>query len=109
MAARRRVITSYSIHYTKLYEEEGFSILLRVLNPITPHICHALWRDCGFGDDILSASWPQVDEAALVQDEIELMLQINGKLRGSLKVAADAPRRITSYNVCYTKLLRLLS
>jgi len=74
--------------------EEGFSILLRVLNPITPHICHALWRDCGFGDDILSASWPQVDEAALVQDEIELMLQINGKLRGSLKVAADAPRDV---------------
>ena len=72
--------------------EEGLSILLRVLNPITPHIAHALWRDCGFGDDILTAAWPEVDEAALVQDEIELVLQINGKLRGSLKVAADAPR-----------------
>jgi leucyl-tRNA synthetase len=74
--------------------EEGFSILLRVLNPITPHICHALWRECGFGGDILDASWPQVDESALVQDEVELMLQINGKLRGSIKVAADAPRDV---------------
>jgi leucyl-tRNA synthetase len=72
--------------------EEGLSILLRVLAPITPHICHALWRECGFGDDIVDADWPQVDEAALVQDEIELMLQINGKLRGSIKVAAEAAR-----------------
>ncbi|TVO51873.1 leucine--tRNA ligase [Denitromonas halophila] len=72
--------------------EEGLSILLRLLNPITPHIAHTLWRDCGFGDDILNAAWPEVDEDALVQDEIELMLQINGKLRGSIKVAADAAR-----------------
>ena len=72
--------------------EEGLSILLRVLNPITPHIAHTLWRDCGFGDDILTATWPEVDDAALVQDEIELVLQINGKLRGSIKVAADATR-----------------
>ncbi|MCZ4304246.1 leucine--tRNA ligase [Zoogloeaceae bacterium G21618-S1] len=72
--------------------EEGLSILLRLLNPITPHIAHTLWRDCGFGDDILNAAWPEVDENALVQDEIELMLQINGKLRGSIKVAADAAR-----------------
>ncbi|TVT49371.1 MAG: leucine--tRNA ligase [Denitromonas halophila] len=72
--------------------EEGLSILLRLLNPITPHIAHTLWRDCGFGDDILNAAWPEVDENALIQDEIELMLQINGKLRGSIKVAADAAR-----------------
>ena len=72
--------------------EEGLSILLRLLNPITPHIAHTLWRDCGFGDDILNAAWPEVDENALVQDEIELMLQINSKLRGSIKVAADAAR-----------------
>ena len=72
--------------------EEGLAILLRVLAPITPHIAHALWREGGFGDDILDAGWPEVDEAALVQDEIELVLQINGKLRGSLTVAADAPR-----------------
>ena len=72
--------------------DEGLSILLRVLGPITPHIAHALWRECGYGDDIVDAPWPQVDEAALVQDEIELVLQINGKLRGRLNVAADAAR-----------------
>ena len=72
--------------------EEGFSILLRLLSPITPHICHALWQDCGFGSDILAAQWPQVAEDALKQDEIELMVQVNGRLRGSIKVAADAAK-----------------
>ena len=71
---------------------EGLSILLRVLAPITPHICHALWQDCGFGADILDASWPEVSTQALAQDEIELMLQVNGKLRGSIRVAADAAK-----------------
>ncbi|MCL1825838.1 MAG: leucine--tRNA ligase [Betaproteobacteria bacterium] len=71
---------------------EGFSILLRLLSPVTPHIAHALWRECGFGDDILAAPWPEPQSDALAQDEIELMLQINGKLRGSLRVGADAER-----------------
>ncbi|MBC7206808.1 MAG: class I tRNA ligase family protein, partial [Methyloversatilis sp.] len=71
---------------------EGLSMLLRVLSPICPHITHALWRDCGFGDDVLNALWPEPAESALVQDEIELMLQVNGKLRGSLRVAADAAK-----------------
>ena len=70
--------------------EEGLSILLRLLSPITPHICHHLWRELGFGDDILHASWPEPIEAALLQDEIELVLQINGKLRGSARVPAGA-------------------
>ncbi|MGB7991763.1 MAG: class I tRNA ligase family protein, partial [Candidatus Methylophosphatis roskildensis] len=72
--------------------EEGVSILLRVLSPITPHIAHALWRELCFGDDILAAPWPEPIEAALAQDEVELVLQVNGKLRGSLRVAADAPK-----------------
>ncbi|MCB1887245.1 MAG: leucine--tRNA ligase [Rhodocyclaceae bacterium] len=71
---------------------EGFSILLRVLAPITPHIAHALWQSCGFTGDILDAPWPQASEAALKQDRIELMVQINGKLRGAIQVAADLPR-----------------
>jgi len=71
---------------------EGLSMLLRVLSPICPHITHVLWRDCGFGDDILSAEWPEPADSALVQDEVELMLQVNGKLRGSLRVAADAAK-----------------
>jgi leucyl-tRNA synthetase len=74
---------------------EGFSILLRVLYPVTPHISHALWQDLGFAKlhgDLLDAPWPAVDNNALKQDEIELMLQINGKLRGSILVPADAAR-----------------
>jgi leucyl-tRNA synthetase len=71
---------------------ESVSILLRILSPITPHLTHTLWKELGYGDDILAASWPEVDEAALVQDEIELMIQVNGKLRGSLLVTKDASK-----------------
>jgi leucyl-tRNA synthetase len=74
---------------------DGFSVLLRVLYPATPHIAHQLWQDLGFAaelGDLLDAPWPTVDEAALVQDEIELMLQVNGKLRGSVKVPAAADK-----------------
>ena len=73
---------------------EGFGILLRCLYPATPHITHQLWSEMGYAQhdgDILDAPWPKVDQGALAQDEIELMLQINGKLRGSILVAADAP------------------
>ena len=72
--------------------EEGLSILLRVLSPITPHICHQLWRDLGYGEDILAASWPEPVEAALAQDEIELVLQVNGNLRGKLRAPATADK-----------------
>jgi leucyl-tRNA synthetase len=71
---------------------EGLSILLRLLAPTTPHIAQTLWQALSFGDDVLQATWPEVDEAALEQDEIELMIQINGKLRGSLRVAKDADK-----------------
>jgi leucyl-tRNA synthetase len=71
---------------------EGLSILLRLLSPITPHIAQTLWKELGYGDNILAASWPEVDESALEQDEIELMIQVNGKLRGSLRVAKDADK-----------------
>ena len=76
---------------------EGFGILLRCLYPATPHIAHALWAQLGYAaapqlGDMLDAPWPQVDPAALVQDEIELMLQINGKLRGSILVPASADK-----------------
>jgi leucyl-tRNA synthetase len=72
---------------------EGMSILLRVLNPVVPHITHCLWEQLGYAakhGDILDAPWPKVDGAALAQDEVELVLQINGKLRGKLRVAAAA-------------------
>jgi leucyl-tRNA synthetase len=74
---------------------EGVSVLLRALYPACPHIGHALWTRLGFAravGDLLDAPWPTVDEAALVQDEVELMLQVNGKLRGALKVSAQADK-----------------
>jgi leucyl-tRNA synthetase len=74
---------------------EGFSIFLRLLNPVAPHITHALWQDLGYAavyGDILNVQWPEVDPAALEQSEIELMIQVNGKLRGSVKVPKDADK-----------------
>jgi leucyl-tRNA synthetase len=74
---------------------EGFGILLRCLYPATPHIAHALWTDLGYAataGDLLDAPWPQADEAALQRDEIELVLQVNGKLRGSVTVPAGADK-----------------
>jgi leucyl-tRNA synthetase len=69
---------------------EGLGIVLRLLAPITPHVCHALWRELGFGDDVLEAGWPAVDPAALVQDTIEYVIQVNGKLRGRAQLPAGA-------------------
>jgi len=74
---------------------EGFGILLRILYPATPHITHALWSDLGYASalgDLLDAPWPQIDPKALEQDELELVLQINGKLRGSIRVPASADK-----------------
>jgi leucyl-tRNA synthetase len=74
---------------------EGLSLLLRVLYPVTPHVGWTLWRELGYADhygDLVDAPWPEVDEAALVQDAIELVLQVNGKLRGKLVVPASADR-----------------
>ncbi|MDB5749871.1 MAG: leuS [Ramlibacter sp.] len=71
---------------------EGFGILLRVLYPATPHITAAQWQALGYAGDLLDAPWPQVDQAALVQDEIELVLQVNGKHRGAILVPAGADK-----------------
>jgi len=73
-------------------QREAMSILLRVLFPIVPHISHTLWVELGFAGELQDSQWPEVDESALVQDEIELMLQVNGKLRGKFRVAAEADR-----------------
>ncbi|MEY6431635.1 leucine--tRNA ligase [Thioalkalicoccus limnaeus] len=71
---------------------EGLGLILRLLGPIAPHVAHHLWRELGFGDDILAAPWPMVDEEALVQDSIEYVVQVNGKVRAKVEVPADAER-----------------
>jgi len=71
---------------------EGLSMVLRLLAPIAPHVTHQLWRDLGFGEDILQSSWPEVDEDALRQDSVEYVVQVNGKVRGKVQVPADADK-----------------
>ncbi|KAF1030135.1 MAG: Leucine--tRNA ligase [Burkholderia plantarii] len=82
---------------TPAVQRETYGILLRVLYPVVPHATFALWQELGYADEygsLLDAPWPKVDEAALEQAEIELVLQINGKVRGSVKVAKAACRDV---------------
>src|SRR5688572_10842603 len=72
--------------------KEGLSVLLRLLSPLAPHITHHLWRELKFGEDIMKAPWPEPDPAALEQDEVELVVQVNGKLRGSIVVPKQADK-----------------
>lgn len=72
--------------------QEGLETVALLLAPITPHICHELWQELGHEEAIIDASWPVVDEAALVQDSLTLVIQVNGKLRGQIDVPADASR-----------------
>ncbi|MCP4056245.1 MAG: leucine--tRNA ligase [Pseudoalteromonas sp.] len=69
---------------------EALEALLIMLAPITPHLSHQLWQELGKEGDILDAAWPKVDESALVEDEKLIIVQVNGKLRAKLTVAADA-------------------
>ena len=74
---------------------EAVSVLLRALYPACPHLTHGLWVELGYAarlGELLDAPWPVVDDGALVQDEIELVLQIAGKMRGSVKVPAGADK-----------------
>ncbi|WP_165674839.1 leucine--tRNA ligase [Metapseudomonas otitidis] len=72
--------------------QEGLETVALLLAPITPHICHEIWRELGHADAVIDAAWPKVDESALVQDTLQLVVQVNGKLRGQIEVAADASR-----------------
>ena len=75
--------------------EEGLSIMLRMFYPIAPHITWQLWNDLAFAEkhgDIIDAPWPEPDKAALEQDEVELVIQVNGKLRGQIRVPKDASK-----------------
>ncbi|HEY7674481.1 MAG TPA: leucine--tRNA ligase [Burkholderiales bacterium] len=72
--------------------QEALQVVVLLLSPIVPHICHALWRELKPAGDVMREPWPQVDESALVQDEVELVLQVNGKLRGHMRAPKSAGR-----------------
>jgi leucyl-tRNA synthetase len=70
--------------------QEALDIVVLVLSPIVPHACHALWHELGHPGAVVDARWPQPDADALVRSEIEVVVQVNGKLRGRVTVAANA-------------------
>jgi leucyl-tRNA synthetase len=72
--------------------QEGLETVALLLAPITPHISHELWQQLGNNGSIIDAQWPTVDESALVQDSLTLVVQVNGKLRGQIEVPASATR-----------------
>ncbi|KIY40356.1 leucine--tRNA ligase [Pseudomonas sp. 10-1B] len=72
--------------------QEGLEAVTLLLAPITPHISHELWQQLGHQQAVIDAGWPAVDEAALVQDSITLVVQVNGKLRGQVEMPAAASR-----------------
>ncbi|KRG86008.1 leucine--tRNA ligase [Stenotrophomonas daejeonensis] len=73
--------------------QEALQAAVLLLNPITPHACHAMWQLLGHGETLLEDQpFPQVDASALVRDALTLAVQVNGKLRGTIEVAADAAR-----------------
>jgi leucyl-tRNA synthetase len=70
--------------------QEALEAIVLMLAPMVPHICHQLWLDLGHEEPVVSASWPKVDSSALEQDTIELVIQVNGKLRSKISVSATA-------------------
>jgi leucyl-tRNA synthetase len=81
---------THSVTHQFMQEALESSVLL--LSPIVPHICHVLWGELRPNTALLDQPWPQVDEQALIQDEIEMVVQVNGKLRGQIRVAREADR-----------------
>jgi leucyl-tRNA synthetase len=73
--------------------QEALEMAVRLLAPIVPHICHSLWQALGHEAAIIDCAWPQVDDAALSRNEIQIVVQVNGKLRARISVAADAERK----------------
>lgn len=74
----------------KVIRHEILEAVVVMLSPIVPHICDALWRELGHNNAIILENWLQVDESALVQDSLEMMVQVNGKLRGKISISANA-------------------
>jgi leucyl-tRNA synthetase len=72
--------------------DEALRAVALMLCPIVPHVCHSLWQALGGEGDVMNAAWPAADEAALVRDSIEMVVQVNGKVRAKMQVPADADK-----------------
>ncbi len=77
---------------SRAVRHEGFEAMVLLLTPITPHISQALWTALGHADPVHAQLWPKADADALRRDAVTLAVQVNGKLRGTIEVAVDAPR-----------------
>ncbi len=75
---------------------EALEAVVLLLSPITPHICHALWHVLGHETALVDVRWPAFDESALLQDMVEIVVQVNGKLRGRIRVATDTDRDVVA-------------
>jgi leucyl-tRNA synthetase len=76
---------------SRAVRQEALEIAVLCLSPIVPHVCHVLWQELGQGEELWRTRWRKVDRQALVQDAIEIVVQVNGKLRGRVSVAPAAP------------------
>ena len=76
----------------KVVIQEALESIVLLLSPITPHICHALWGELGHKEALIYSSWPKMDESVLVKNEVELIIQVNGKLRSRITVDIDTPQ-----------------
>lgn len=85
-------ISAYTIETEndKYFIHAAMSILLRLLAPITPHICHHVWQQLGYDRVIIDAPWPKVDKSALKSDELDFVVQVNGKLRAQFSADSDS-------------------
>lgn len=99
------------LNYLEINERlihEGFSILLRLLAPITPHICHYLWLELGYEGLVINAKWPKVISEALVLENVEIVVQMNGKLRGQIQIPVDADASVVESMVLSDEKIKKL-
>jgi leucyl-tRNA synthetase len=98
IAAMMELLNAFSRFEVKTKEDHALSSeilesIVLMLSPITPHLCHALWKTLGHSDAIIDASWPKYDESALVRESIEMVIQVNGKVRGNILVPAHFDKK----------------
>ena len=92
-----------------ILKQEAFEAIVKLLSPITPHICHALWQKLGKEDPLIYVSWPNFDENILKRKEIEIIIQINGKLRGKLNIDVDSKQKeLESMVMSNDKIIKFL-